>query len=80
VVSNACGSLASGAGRLTICRADANCDGATDSTDISGYLTAWLAGVAGGSLAADFNGDGEVNSTDISAFLTAWLDAVHGVC
>ena len=51
-----------------------------NSSDISAYLTSWLASVADGTTAADFNFDGGVNSSDISAFLTAWLAAVSGGC
>ena len=62
------------------CAADWNADGATNSGDISAYLTAWLASVQGGDLAADFNADDAVNSSDISSFLSAWLAAVQGGC
>jgi hypothetical protein len=62
------------------CPADTDLDGVVTSTDISAYLTAWLAGLEDGTLDADFNDDGAVNSSDISAFLTAWLAAVNGGC
>jgi hypothetical protein len=62
------------------CPADWNRDEATNSTDISCFLTAWLASVQGGTLRADVNGDMAVNSSDISAFLTQWLAAVQGGC
>lgn len=62
------------------CPADANADGAIDSTDISAFLTAWLAGVQTNTPDADFNADGQTDSADISAFLTAWLRAVNGDC
>lgn len=61
------------------CPADFNADGATNSTDISAFLTAWLAAVQGGPH-ADYNRDGVTNSTDISAFLTSWLAALAGGC
>jgi hypothetical protein len=58
------------------CLADWNSSGSVNSTDISAFLTAWLASLADGTLHGDYNDDGTVNSTDISAFLTAWLDAL----
>jgi hypothetical protein len=62
------------------CRADWNLDGVINSTDISAFLTSWLASLQNGDLAADYNNDGQVNSTDISAFLTGWLQAISGNC
>lgn len=75
-ISNACGSLASAAAHLTVCRVDVDCSGAVNSGDISGFLTVWLGSVQAGTLAGDFGGDRAVNSSDISVFLTAWLAAV----
>jgi hypothetical protein len=67
-----------GSGTLRIFIAgDWNNDGSINSTDISAYLTAWIASVNQPSLNADFNNDGLVNSSDISAFLTAWIAAVN---
>lgn len=67
-----------GSGTLRIFVAgDWNNDGSINSTDISAYLTAWIASVNQPSLNADFNNDGLVNSSDISAFLTAWIAAVN---
>jgi hypothetical protein len=62
------------------CPVDWNGDDVVNSTDISAFITAWLASVQGATPAADFNEDGAVNSTDISAFITAWLGAVGGGC
>jgi hypothetical protein len=62
------------------CAPDWNNDTVVNSNDISAYLTAWLASVQGGTLAADFNNDMLVNSNDISSFLTGWLDAVQNGC
>ena len=62
------------------CPVDWNGDDVVNSSDISAFLTTWLASLSGGTLEADFNGDMTVNSTDISAFLTAWLAAVQGGC
>lgn len=62
------------------CRADWNGDAAVNSNDISSFLGAWLASVAGGTLVGDYSGNGLVDSNDISVFLTAWLDAVTTGC
>lgn len=62
------------------CQADWNGDGTVTSSDISAFLTDWLASLGGNTLEADFNGDGTVTSTDISAFLTAWLEDVGHPC
>jgi len=59
------------------CLPDWNLDGALTSTDISAYLTTWVAALTTGSLEADFNGDGAVTSLDVSAFITAWLAALQ---
>jgi len=59
------------------CVANWNRDGATNSNDISAFLTSWLNAVAGGPASADMNCDGATNSNDISAFLTSWLSAVQ---
>jgi hypothetical protein len=81
VVSNACGSAVTLPALLSVqCPADWDDDGHVTSTDISAFLTAWLASITDGTLDADFNADGQVTSTDVSAFLTAWLDAVQGGC
>jgi len=62
------------------CAVDWNGDGTVTSSDISAFLTAWLASLNDQTLDADFDGNGTVNSTDISAFLTAWLVAVQEGC
>ncbi len=64
----------------TFCRADWNEDGTVNSTDISAFLTTWLASVNASDCTADFDASGTTNSTDISAFLTAWLAGVNGSC
>ena len=74
--ANSCGSLASAPAPLTVCRADADCSAAVNSSDISAFLAIWLGSLQGGTPAADYNSDGAVNSSDISAFLTAWLAAI----
>jgi hypothetical protein len=78
-VTNACGTVVTAEAAVG-CAADWNDDGQVNSSDISGFLTAWVAALGGGDAVADFNGDGLVNSTDISAFLTGWLAAVTGGC
>ena len=62
------------------CSTDWDGNGSVNSSDISAFLTAWLASLNNGDLDADFDGSGQVNSTDISAFLTAWLDQLGGDC
>lgn len=62
------------------CGADWDGSGQVNSSDISGFLTSWVASVTAGDLTADFDGSGQTNSSDISAFLTAWLAAVNGGC
>ncbi len=52
------------------CPADMNGDGALDFFDISGFLTAFVAG----DLVVDFNSDGAFDFFDISSFLTAFGD------
>ncbi len=57
-----------------VVRSDIDGDGAITSSDISAFLTLWLADVTGQSPGSgDFDGDGTTNSSDISAFLAAWL-------
>ncbi len=51
-----------------LCPADLTADGILDFFDISGFLTAFSAGIP----AADFTGDGIFDFFDISAFLTAF--------
>jgi hypothetical protein len=65
-----------------VCSADWNLDGQINSSDISAFLSAWLADLSADppTFLTDFNNDGAVNSADISAFLTAWLAGVGGGC
>lgn len=62
------------------CATDFDGSGVVNSSDISAFLTGWLADLGNGTLFADFDGSGTVNSSDISAFLTAWLAEVTGGC
>jgi len=64
----------------TGCPVDWNGDGDVNSSDISAFLTGWLASLQDSTLDADFNDDLTVNSSDISAFLTAWLQALTDGC
>lgn len=64
----------------TRCRGDWTGEGSANSSDISAFLTDWLASVQDGTLDADFDCSGGVNSSDISAFLSAWLVTVNGGC
>jgi hypothetical protein len=66
--------------QVAVCRPDWNQDQVVNSSDISAFLTTWLASVQDGTLEADFNEDQTTNSSDISAFLTAWLAAVTDGC
>ena len=52
---------------------DWNFDGAINSSDISAFLTSWIASNGSPMPEGDYNLDGQVNSGDISSFLTAWL-------
>ncbi len=60
------------------CPGDYNADGQVNSTDISVFLSTWLASIDGSTRDGDFDGDGRVNSGDISEFLTAWLASING--
>lgn len=67
-------------GRLDACQcaADWTRDAVVNSTDISGYLTSWLAASAAGNTDADIDCSGATNSTDIATFLARWLAAITG--
>jgi hypothetical protein len=63
---------------LDACQCSANWDrsvGGVNSTDISTFVTSWLASLA--SQNADIDCSGSTNSTDISVFVTRWLAAVN---
>ncbi|MBC7834206.1 MAG: VCBS repeat-containing protein [Phycisphaerales bacterium] len=62
------------------CPADFNGDNAVTSADITSFLNAWFADLAGGTTVADFNASGATNSADITAFLAAWFAALDGTC
>jgi plastocyanin len=72
------------AGTITVvgggCATDWDGSGTVNSSDISAFLSGWLASLQDGTLDADFNGDATVNSSDISAFLTAWLTEIADGC
>ncbi len=69
IVSNACASVTSDPAMLTICAADVNCDGTTNSQDFFDFLTAFFTTAP----AADFNHDDAVNSQDFFDFLSAFF-------
>jgi hypothetical protein len=62
------------------CLGDWNGNGQVNSSDISAFLTIWLASISSGTPLADVNGDGVANSSDISGFLSAWLAALQNGC
>ncbi|MFZ4576712.1 MAG: immunoglobulin domain-containing protein, partial [Phycisphaerales bacterium] len=68
VVTNACGSVTSQVGRLTVCRADYDCSGGVDSDDVIEFFGDW--DVSNSS--ADFNGDGGVDADDVIGFFARW--------
>jgi 5'-nucleotidase / UDP-sugar diphosphatase len=58
-----------GEGRITsLCYADFNEDGQTDTQDVTAYLNAWNAGDG----RADCNLDGVINTLDLLCFLNEW--------
>lgn len=69
IVTNACGSVTSNPATLTIQRADFNCSGAREVSDIFSFIPAWFAKIAG----SDFNNSGATDITDITDFLAAWF-------
>ncbi|MBC7834817.1 MAG: hypothetical protein H7Y88_06925 [Phycisphaerales bacterium] len=60
--------------------ADFDGNGAIGSADITAFLVAWFADLAGGTLAADFNQSGVTSSVDITAFLAAWFEGLETGC
>ncbi|MBC7835610.1 MAG: LamG domain-containing protein [Phycisphaerales bacterium] len=64
--------------RALFCTADFNFDGQVGSSDITAFLSAWFADLAGGTFVADFDGNNVVGSNDITAFLSAWFEALAG--
>ena len=69
LITNACGSVGSASATLSVCAADFNCSGVTNTQDIFDYLAAWFAG----SSTADINLTGGVNVQDIFDFLSTWF-------
>lgn len=60
------------------CTADWNNDGRVNSTDISEFLSVWLASHGAASPGGDYDGDGALTSGDISAYLQDWLEQIGG--
>ncbi len=67
-VSNACGSVVSGTALLTICAADADCDGFVTGDDFQLFVE-WF---EIGDIRADFDGDGFLSGDDFELFVTAF--------
>jgi hypothetical protein len=80
VVTNACANIISGATAVTICAADANCDGVITPADVAVFVNLWFASVQDGTLAGDFDGNGTVAPADVAAFVAAWFNAMSGGC
>ncbi len=70
-VANSCAWYFSGAGVLTICRGDFNCDGSVDFFDYLDFVDAYSGNLAG----SDFNGDGNVDFFDYLDFVDAYSAA-----
>ncbi|MBS0197449.1 MAG: immunoglobulin domain-containing protein [Planctomycetes bacterium] len=73
VVTNACGSITSGAATLSVCAcldcpADFNQDGGIDGSDVDAFFNRWEAG----SCDADANQDGGIDGADVDTFFAAW--------
>lgn len=69
VISNACGTISTELGGLTICRADFNCSNSVTVQDIFDFLNVWFAGLP----TSDINGVGGVTVQDIFDYLSAWF-------
>jgi probable HAF family extracellular repeat protein len=67
VASNACGDAPSDPAAYTVCAADFNCDGTTNSQDFFDFLNAFFNG------SADFNADGVTNSQDFFDYLNVFF-------
>ncbi|MBX3359552.1 MAG: hypothetical protein KF745_14120 [Phycisphaeraceae bacterium] len=83
VVTNACGTATSTPAMLTLCTADANCDGEVSPTDIAVFINAWFTSIQNGTpppAPGDFDGNGVVEPADIGGFIGAWFAAVSNGC
>ncbi len=74
VVSNACGSVLSGAVALTLnaCAADLNCDNSLDPDDLSDFIACYFA--IPPCLQADVNSDGTADPDDLSDYIAAYFN------
>jgi hypothetical protein len=74
-VAGYCNDITSDPAIVSFCRADFNCDGVRNVSDIFAFLAAFFAqiGQTGPGHTADFNNDGTVNVSDVFAFLAAWF-------
>lgn len=68
VSSNLCGDSPSAPGVLTVCRGDFNCDGSTNTADLTFFLGRFGAPSPDGG-GADINHDGAVNTADLTLLL-----------
>ncbi len=69
VVSNACGSVTSGAATIGVCAADVNCIGGVTVQDIFDFFAAYFSGAA----IADVNESGSITVQDIFDFLGTYF-------
>ena len=67
-VSNACGTVTSNAAALTVCPADADCDGFVTGDDFQLFVE-WF---EIGDIRADFDGDGFLSGDDFELYVTAF--------
>lgn len=68
-ISNPCGQAVSDPHEFSTCRANFNCHGVADTTDLELYLAAWFAGDE----RANFNDEPGVTVQDLFDFLAAWF-------
>ncbi len=62
------------------CAADQDHNGSIEPTDVSVFVSTWVASVAGGTLGGDFDGNGTVEAVDVATFVAAWIDALTNGC
>jgi hypothetical protein len=80
VITSTCGEITTVPATLRICRADFNCDGIVNSTDVSEFINQWFTDQVEGTFITDIDANGVVNSTDVSEFINWWFDDVVGGC
>ncbi len=82
---NDCGEVISSSAKVsitggTVCSADWNDDGVTNSTDVSDFINDWFEDQAFGTLVTDWDGNGVSNSTDVSMFINSWFEDIAAGC